>query len=109
MEFFEFIWSLLEKHGSVAWKYKDDAMREWAKYNVVEKRYIYAAIKKKLAAGYFVSYLPHKAIDENAPRSSKNKQLSYNDYYTKYGTTEELDGWKKIYLPNEQKTIYIKN
>ena len=109
MEFFEFIWELLVKHGNVAWKYKDEALRVWATYSLEEKRFIYRSIKKKLDAGEFVSYIPPKAIEENAPRSSKQQTLSYNDYYTKFGTDLELYGWKRIYLPAEQKTIYVKS
>ena len=109
MEFFEYIWALLEHHGSVAWKYKDEALRVWATYTLDEKRYIYSSIKKKLAAGYFVSFLPDRAIKDNAPRSSKQQTLTFDEYYTKFGTTEELYGWKKIYLPAEQKTIYVKS
>ena len=109
MDFFEYIWALLEHHGSVAWKYKDEAFRVWATYTLDEKRYIYSSIKKKLAAGYFVSFLPDRAIKDNAPRSSKQQTLTFDEYYTKFGTTEELYGWKKIYLPAEQKTIYVKS
>ena len=36
-------------------------------------------------------------------------QLSYNDYYRRYGTTEECDGWQRIFLPEEQRTIYVRN
>ena len=35
-------------------------------------------------------------------------QMSYKDYYAKYGTTEERDGWKMA-NPTGQKVIYIKN
>ena len=34
--------------------------------------------------------------------------LSYNDYYAKFGTTEEQGGWHRKFLPDEQKTIYVK-
>ena len=34
--------------------------------------------------------------------------LSFNDYYAKYGTTEERDGWKMA-NPTGQKVIYVKN
>ena len=109
MEFFEFIWELLVKHGNVAWKYKDEALRVWATYSLEEKRFIYRSVKKKLAAGQFVSYIPSKAIEENAPRASKQKTLSYNEYYTKYGTTDEVAGWKKFYLEDEKRIIYVKS
>ena len=34
--------------------------------------------------------------------------LSFNDYYARYGTTEERDGWKMA-NPTGQKVIYVKN
>ena len=33
--------------------------------------------------------------------------LSFNDYYAKFGTTEERDGWKQV-NPTGQKVIYVK-
>ena len=35
-------------------------------------------------------------------------QLSYADYYAKFGTTEEQNGWRREFLPEQQKTIYVK-
>ena len=34
--------------------------------------------------------------------------LSFRDYYAKFGTTEECDGWKRQFLPEKQTTIYVK-
>jgi len=34
--------------------------------------------------------------------------MSYAEYYAKYGTTEEVDSWHRKYLPDQQKTIYVK-
>ena len=36
------------------------------------------------------------------------KTMSFNDYYIKYGTTEDTDGWHKV-NPTGQKVIYVKN
>ena len=38
----------------------------------------------------------------------RRQTLSFNDYYAKYGTTEERDGWIRTFLPEQQKTIYVK-
>jgi len=35
------------------------------------------------------------------------KTMSFNDYYIKYGTTEDTDGWHKV-NPTGQKVIYVK-
>ena len=42
-------------------------------------------------------------------RVRPQQTLSYADYYARFGTTEELEGWKRQFLPNEQRTIYVKN
>ena len=41
-------------------------------------------------------------------RIRPQQTMSYNDYYAKFGTTEELDGWKRKFLPEQHKTIFIK-
>ena len=35
--------------------------------------------------------------------------MLFNEYYIKYGTTEEMDGWHRVYQPEKQRTIYVKN
>ena len=35
------------------------------------------------------------------------KTMSFNDYYIKYGTTEDTDGWHKV-NPTGQKVFYVK-
>ena len=37
----------------------------------------------------------------------KQQRLSYAEYYAKYGTTEERDGWK-MENPTGNKVIYVK-
>ena len=36
-------------------------------------------------------------------------QMSFNDYYARFGTTDEQGGWERKFLPEQQKTIYVKN
>ena len=38
----------------------------------------------------------------------RREVLSFDEYYSRYGTTEEKDGWTKKFLPEEHKTIYVK-
>ena len=42
-------------------------------------------------------------------RERPRQILSYADYYARYGTTEETDGWVRTFLPDQQKTIYVKS
>ena len=41
-------------------------------------------------------------------RDRPQQFLSYADYYARFGTTEEVEGWKRQFLPDQQKTIYVK-
>lgn len=39
----------------------------------------------------------------------KSRQvMTFDQYYARYGTTEEVDGWTKKFVPEQQKTIYVK-
>ena len=108
MSSFDFLWQLLESHGVIPNK-RTEAAELWNKYDLQQQRYIYRSIRDRLRAGKFVNYNPVLAIKANAPKAKKSIILSFADYYRTFGTTEEQDGWKKIFLPDQQKTIYIKN
>ena len=41
-------------------------------------------------------------------RENRTLQMSFDDYYKKYGTTADTDGWTKHFLPDEHRTIYVK-
>ena len=38
----------------------------------------------------------------------QQQTMSFSDYYKKYGTTVEVDVWKRKYIPEEEKTIYVR-
>ena len=35
-------------------------------------------------------------------------QMSFDDYYKQFGTTEEQGGWRREFRADEQRTVYIK-
>jgi len=109
MTTFDFLWLLVQNHGSVAEYYKAELARVWAEYSLEQQRHIYRSIRDKLRADKFVSYNPVKAVRENAPKAIPPQILTFGEYYKRYGTTEECDGWKRKFLPEQQKTIYIKD
>ena len=41
-------------------------------------------------------------------QSKRRQTLSYADYYARFGTTEEHDGWVRTFIPEEQRTVYVK-
>ena len=106
MSSFDFLWQLLENHGVVPSK-KAECARLWDGYTLQQQRDIYRSIRDKLRAGKFVHYDPVRAVKENAPRQLTTT-LSFNDYYARFGTTEEQGGWKRIFIKEQQKTVYIK-
>ena len=108
MSTFDHLWLLLGNHGGIADFFKEEASRVWSGYTLEQQREIYRAIRDKLSAGKFVHYNPVQALRENAPKERRQQQLSFNDYYRTYGTTEEVDGWRRVFLPQLEKTIYVK-
>ena len=106
MSSFDFLWQLLENHGVVPGK-KAECARLWDSYTLQQQRDIYRSIRDKLRAGKFVHYDPVRAVKENAPRQLTTT-LSFNDYYARFGTTEEQGCWKRIFIKEQQKTVYIK-
>ena len=109
MSSFDFLWQLVQNHGSVAEFHKAELARVWDGYTLEQQRAIYRSIRDKLRADKFVNYNPVRAVQENAPRAKPPQVLTFADYYKRYGTTEECDGWMRKYLPEKQATIYVKN
>ena len=73
-----------------------ECLRLWETFDAQQQQQIYETIRNKLQAGKFVHYDPLKAIGDNKPQGPKTEILSFNEYYTKFGTTEEKDGWKMV-------------
>ena len=106
MSDFDELWSLLRKHGSSN-KYEEECSRLWETYSPALRQAILNAIRTKLEQKRFVHYDPLRAIRENA-QAIRSQTLSYADYYARYHTTEERDGWKMA-NPTGQRVIYVKN
>ena len=104
---FVHICKLLTDHGIVPDEIHD-AEEEWNKYSLDQQRAIYRAIRDKIRAGKFVNYHPVLAIKENAPRAPRIIVISAAEYYRKYGTQANQDGWVRKFLPDQQRTIYVK-
>lgn len=105
---FEEIWPLIERHGGVAEFHKEECAQLWAELTDEQRENVFCAIRDKLLSGKFVHYNPVKAIRENLPKKQR-QQLTFDEYYRKYNTTKNLDGWQRVFLPEEQRTIYVRN
>ena len=101
----ESLWQLLYDHGASGRK-KEGTERFWKTLTPQQQKQVFTTISTKLQEDKFVQYDPIRASRENIIRR-KRLVLSYDDYYMRYGTTEEVDGWQKRYLQEEQRTIYV--
>ena len=106
MTSFDYLWQMLYNHGVIE-RYKTDCARIWGGYTLEQQRYIYRSIRNNLRAGRFVNYNPIKAIQDNAPKRKPPQTLTFNEYYERYHTTLEQDGWKMI-NPTGQQVIYVR-
>ena len=59
--------------------------------------------------GPYTGRNPFFFIQDFKVRRVSRQELSFDEYYKRYYTTEETDGWKRIYLKEQQKTIYVKD
>lgn len=108
MILFEQIWSLLQPQGEFK-RRRGVCERLWQSYEAARQEEIYQRIAGKLQRGEYVHQNPYFAIEDNAITLPKRRQtLSFNDYYARYGTTLEKDGWQ-MQNPTGNQVIYVKN
>ena len=99
------IWQLLNPQGEFK-RRRGACERLWQGYGQARQEEIYAIIAGKLQRGEFVNENPYFAIEDNA-KPHRQQTLSFKDYYARFGTTEELEGWKMA-NPTGQQVIYVK-
>ena len=107
MTSFEYLWALLEPKKEYE-PVRNRCLQLWETYTLEKQRRIYRTIRDRKKEHLFVDYNPLFAIERFSEEPQK-QTLSFSDYYAKFGTTEEQNGWRRVFLPNEQRTIYIKN
>ena len=102
--FFEELIGLLNTRPIVPGK-TTECLRLWDSLTERQQQQIYHTIQNKLQTGKFVHYDPVKAIQDNIP---KVQIISADEYYRRYGTQTNQDGWERTFLPEKHKTIYVK-
>ena len=105
---FDDFWLLVENHGSVAYFHKNECEDLWRSLSPEQQLAVYNAIQRKLDSGLFVHYDPAKAVRDNLPKAPKIQIISADEYYRRYHTQTNHDGWVRTFLPDQQKTIYVK-
>jgi hypothetical protein len=110
MKTIEDIWALLNPQGEYK-RRRGACERLWHGYDVARQEAIYMQIKKKLEHGEFVHENPYFAIEDNArhiqAKQPRTQTLTFKEYYARFGTTAEQDGWKMA-NPTGQQVIYVK-
>ena len=108
MDFFS-IWALLKPQGEYKRRYQACA-RLWSGYAPEMQERIFISIRKAKEQGERVHPNPYFAIEDTAlllQRPRRKLQLSYAEYYERYHTTEERDGWHMA-NPTGRQVIYVK-
>ena len=105
---FEFFWKIVEHHGSVARFHRSECEYQWKNLSEAEQQEVCDGIERKLQTGRFVHYNPAIAMRDNAPKAPRTQIITADEYYRRYGTQANQDGWVRTFLPDQQKTIYIK-
>jgi len=103
------MWALLKPQGEYKRRYHACA-RLWSGYPPEMQERIYSTISTAKEQGKAVHPNPYFAIEDTAlllQRPKRTLQLSYADYYARYHTTEERDGWKMT-NPTGNQVMYVK-
>jgi len=94
MKTFEEIISLLnpdEKYNPVLQK----CQQLWESFSSEKQDFMYRTILEKKERKEFVDFNPLFAL-KRTYRAPQEQMMSYGEYYAKYGTTEETDGWRMV-------------
>ena len=104
---FNLIWQLLAPLPRY-YSRQRKCFETWQNLSEKEQKAVYERIQSRKEKGKFVNTNPYYAIIDNQS-PEEPKVMSFNDYYNKFGTTEETDGWKRVFKPEERTTIYVKS
>ena len=102
-------WALLKPQGEYKRRYQA-CERLWSGYPPDLQRRIYDFIREAQQKGLQINPNPYFAIEDTAlalQQQPYRRTLSYSEYYARYHTTEERDGWKMT-NPTGQKVIYVR-
>ena len=105
-ELFNQLWALLYEHGASA-KKEEGTRRYWNTLTPLQQQEVFTTISSKLREDRFVQYDPIRAIRENMSKA-RQLTLTYAEYYARYHTELEQDGWRRVFQPEKQTTIFVK-
>ena len=91
----------------------EKCLADWSSMNEAQQKRVFKLLQdKKEHAGlnpnpYYALNDAMQEDEQQQVRKAKPQMLTFNDYYARYGTTEERDGWKMA-NPTGQQVIYVK-
>ncbi|MBQ7382264.1 MAG: hypothetical protein IJV61_04490 [Paludibacteraceae bacterium] len=104
--FFE-LWSLLEPKTEYA-NLINHCKQLWSSWTPEKQEEVFLKIEKKKTEHKFVDYNPLLALRNNAfERQTRKQTLTFAEYYARFGTTAEQDGWRMI-NPTGQQVLFVK-
>ena len=99
---FENYWALMRPDAKYNCRY--DAAKELWEASPEKQETIIRWLKQH---GTYSSRNPYFFIHDWQVKAVKPQIMSFNDYYARYNTTEEREGWKMA-NPTGQQVIYVK-
>ena len=103
------IWALLSPQGEYK-RRRGACERLWEGYDEPTRKRVYEALRAARQEGRWINPNPYFAIEDTAiaeQRKHSPQTLSFNEYYKRYGTTEEQGGWK-MENPTGQRVVYVR-
>ncbi len=111
------LWQLLQPSDTFDTRGRyERCLQLWSRLDSAKRTRIYAQLAAKKSNGEFINPNPCFALDDaiqadeqqQARTRPRRQTLSYDDYVKRYGTTEDRDGWKRRFIPEERRTVYEK-
>ena len=100
---FNIFWTLFNPDATYTNR-REAAEQEWARHPEKHE----SIINWLKQHGTYRGRNPYFFILDWQNKQVMQQTLTFQEYYAKYGTTEPQDGWQRVCLPEQQKTIYVK-
>ena len=105
MEDFELFWDLYKPEDEFINR-RNATCRLWHERSETDRQAMIAELQQHGAPKHRNPYF--YVQDFRIRPAARQQTLSFAEYYNRYGTTEETDGWKRVFEADKQRTIYVK-
>ena len=108
------LWQLLQPSKAFDTRSRyEKCLADWSSMNEAQQRRVFALLQSKKEQAvlnpnpYYALNDAMQEMEQQQVKQPKQQVLSFNEYYQRYGTTEEVDGWKQA-NPTGNKVIYVR-